>query len=98
MGKYLLLWQLDVTRVPVDVNERSAAWLMMLEAVKKDLADGIHSDWGTFVGEMKGYTITSDDEVKMINRMQQFFPYLHFEAHPVMTVEQMIEVAKSLAQ
>lgn len=98
MGKYLLLWELDVTKVPADPKERSAAWLMMLETVKKDLAAGIHLDWGTYVGEMKGYTITSDDEVTMIKRMQEFFPYLHFEAHPVMTLDQMVEVAKSIAK
>lgn len=42
MAKYLVLWEADQSRMPVDVKERVSGWNGMLQLVKKDI-DGIPS-------------------------------------------------------
>ena len=96
MAKYLVLWELNNSLAPVDPKERGAAWLAMMEMIKQDLAEGRDSDWGCFVGETKGYTITEQDDVTMMKNLQRFFPFVTFKAMPVVTVDQIVEVAKSL--
>ena len=96
MAKYLILWELDDSRIPLDPKERGAAWTMMTDMVKQDLKAGIHSDWGSYVGGGKGYTISEGNELEIAKLMQRFVPFVKFEVHQVMTVEQIGEVAKSL--
>ena len=37
MAKYLALWKIDQTRIPVDPKERGAAWSALMKVVKKTL-------------------------------------------------------------
>jgi hypothetical protein len=57
VGKYLLLWEVDPARVPVDAKERGTALLGLAEGVKADMKKGFAKDWGTFPGEMNGYVL-----------------------------------------
>ena len=99
MAKYLLLWELNLDKAPDDAKERGAGWLAMLETVKQDLKEGKDLDWGCFTGETKGYSIAErDTEVELVEDLQRFFPFVIFEVHPVMSVDQMAEVAKALTE
>jgi hypothetical protein len=49
MGKVLLLWELDRTRVPVEPKERLTAWTMMMNMVRNDLKSGGLKEWGMFI-------------------------------------------------
>ena len=97
MGKYLALWEVDQSRVPVDAKERGAAWNMMLEMVKQDLKSGKAKDWGAFVGEINGYSIAEGTEVEVGNMLAQYAPYVSFKVHPVSSVSQVVEVIKSMS-
>ena len=98
MGNYLVLWELNNSLAPIDAKERGALWLAMTETVKQDLAEGRDSDWGCFVGETKGYSIGTQSEKDLAKTLQQFYPYVTFEVHQVLTVDEMAEVIKSLAE
>ena len=98
MAKYLLLWELNLDKKPDDPKARGEGWMAFLDIVKQDLKEGIHKDWGSFVGETRGYTISEEDEVELTKRMQSFVPFITFEVHPVMSVDQIAEVAKSLTE
>ena len=98
MGKYLVLWELNNSLAPADAKERGAMWLAMTETIKQDLAEGKDSDWGCFIGETKGYAITAQDEVTVMKDLQRFFPYVTFKTHPIATVDQIAEVARSLTE
>lgn len=99
MAKYLLLWELNLDKAPDDAKERGAGWFALLETVKQDLKEGRDLDWGCFTGETKGYSIAErDTEVELVKDLQRFFPFVIFEVHPVMSVDQMAEVAKSLTE
>ncbi len=98
MPKYLVTWEIDPTRVPIDLKERGALWGGMLEMVKQQIKDGITSDWGAFVGEGRGYSIGEQSEVDLAKTLQRFYPFVTFQVHQVMSVDKMAEVAKSLTE
>jgi hypothetical protein len=97
MGKYLVLWEVDPSRVPVDAKERAAAWGLLTEMVKQDLKSGTAKDWGAFVGEINGYAIHEGTEVEVGNELVQFAPYVSFKVHPISSVDQITEVIKSMS-
>jgi len=94
MGKYLLLWEIDSSRIPVDAKERGVAWTLMLEIVKGDLKSNKASDWGAFVGETNGYSIMEGTEVEVASLCMQYAPYVQFKVHPIATVAQVGEIIK----
>ena len=97
MGKYLVLWEVDQTRVPVDAKERGTAWSLLMAMVKKDIEAGVTKDWGAFVGEVNGYTISEGTEVEIGSRLMQYAPYVSFKLHPVASVSQVDEIVRSLS-
>ena len=97
MAKYLLLWELNEDKMPDDPKARGEGWAMMLDMIKQDLETGVHSDWGTFVGEMRGYTVMENDPVELMKLIQRFAPFVVFEVHQVVSVDDVMEVAKSLS-
>jgi hypothetical protein len=98
MPKYFMTWEVDPTKVPVDIKERSAMWVGMLEMVKQQMNEGTTTEWGSFVGETRGYSVGDQSEKDLIKTLQQYYPYVTFEVHRVLTVDEMIEAVKSLAQ
>ena len=97
MGKYLVLWEVDRTRVPVDPKERGAAWGLLMEMVKKDIKAGITKDWGAFVGETSGYAISEGTEVEIGNSLMQYAPYITFKTHPIASVAQVGDIIKKMS-
>ncbi len=99
MAKYLVLWELNLDKAPDDAKERGAGWLAMMEMIKQDLKQGKDLDWGCFTGEPRGYSISErDSEVELTKDLQRYSPFVTFEVHPVMSADQIAEVAKSLTQ
>ena len=98
MPKYLVLWEVDGTRAPTDANKRGAMWGMMVDMIKQDLKEGREEDWGAFVGETRGYSVSERSEVDILKDLQRFYPLVKFEVHQVVSVEQVAEVAKSLTE
>ena len=96
MGKYLLLWEIDPTRIPVDPQQRATAWKPLIEMVKQDMKKGITKDWGSFVGEGSGYSVAEGTEVEIENLLQQFVPFVRFKVHPIASLSQVEEVMKAL--
>jgi hypothetical protein len=98
MGKYLMLWEIDTTKVPVSPKERGAGWNALLEMVKQDIKKGMTKDWGAFVGEINGYSVAEGTEVEIGNMLQQFAPFVRFKVHPIASVSQVEEVIKALTK
>jgi hypothetical protein len=44
MEKYLLLWEFDWTKIPVDPKERRVGFDMLMEVIKQDIEKGILKD------------------------------------------------------
>jgi hypothetical protein len=98
MGKYLMLWEIDTTKIPVGPKERGAGWNALMEMVKQDIKKGINKDWGAIVGEINGYAVMEGTEVEIMNALQQYVPFVHFKAHPIASVSQVDEMIKALTK
>ena len=96
MPKYFMTWEVDPTRVPIDPKERGALWSGMMEMVKQQIKDGTTTDWGAFTGEARGYSVAERSQIDLAKTLQQFYPFVTFQVHQVMTIDEMAEVAKSL--
>ena len=98
MGKYLTLWEMDQTKVPISPQDRGTAWAAFMDIIKEDIKKGLIKDWGAFVGELRGYTVSEGTEVEIANMSQKYVPFVIFEVHPVMSVEQVDKVIKTLTK
>jgi len=96
MGKYLLLWALDRTKIPVDPKERGIEFNMLMKIIKQDTKKGILKDWGLFVSEHKGYSVVQGTEVEVIKAIQRYTPFVYFAVHPVASVTHAGEMIKAL--
>jgi hypothetical protein len=92
MGKYLSLWEIDRTRLPVSPKERVTGMIPLLEKVKQELKNGQVKDWGVFVGETSGYSINEGTEVELMKGIQQYSPFVQFKVHAIASVDQVLEV------
>lgn len=97
MAKYLLNWRLDPARVPVDAKERSAGWGMLLGMIKKDAERGILKDWGAFPSEGRGYSIVEGSQLEVMQMTEQYVPYVHFDTHPVSSVDEIDQLLQHMA-
>ncbi len=96
MGKYLYIWEIDRTKIPVDPKERGVGFSMLLEMVKQDIKKGITKDWGAFVGEFNGYSVVEGTEVEILKQVQQYTPFVYFKVYPIASVSQVEEMIKAL--
>ncbi len=98
MTKFLVLWEVDVTKVADKPEERSENWTMMLNMVKEALDSGRMTDWGEFAGRISGYTITEGTEQEIALELLRYVPYIKFKTYPVISVDQVLENIKALSQ
>jgi hypothetical protein len=94
MGRYLLLWEIDRTKIPLDMKERGMGFEMLLGIVNDDIKKGITKDWGAYVGEYKGYSVVEGTEVDVINQLERFSPFVIFKVHPIASVANVGEMIK----
>jgi hypothetical protein len=98
MEKYLLLWEFDRTKIPVDPKERGVGFNMLMEVITQDIKKGILKDWGLFVGQHHGYSVVQGTEVEVIKASQRYTPFVYFAAHPIASVNHAGEMMKVLTR
>ncbi len=98
MGRYLLLWEIDPTKIPVDIKKRGGDFGALMKVIKQDMKAGILKDWGLFVGEHNGYSVVEGTEIEVIKATQRYTPFVCFEAHPIASVNHTGEMIKALTQ
>lgn len=98
MPRYLMTWELDATKVPVNPKERAAAWLPMLQMVRQDMQNGLMKAWGSYLGEMNGFGLAEGSEEEVTRMAQKYVPFVQFTTHPALTIDQMEKMAKEMAK
>jgi hypothetical protein len=98
MGKYLILWKVDLNKMPISREERAAALGPMVDLVEQGMKEGRIKDWGTFVGEMSGYSIAEGNEIEVSLSNQQWVPFCDFEVHPVASISDTKKVIGELSK
>jgi len=97
MGKYLVLWELDQTKIPIDPKERGEGWGLLMAMVRQDIEKGITKDWGAFVSEGRGYVIVEGSELEVMKALEQYVPYCTYNVHPIATENQVNDLIKALS-
>ncbi len=97
MGKYLVLWEVDQTKIPIDPKERGEGWSLLMAIVKQDMEKGITKDFGAFVGENKGYSVHEGTELELMNSLAQYVPFCIFKVHPIASESHVNEMIKGLS-
>jgi len=96
MPKFLNLWEVDNSKMPTDPNERAALLGKQIEMTKKMLDEGQITDWGIFAGGGAGYAIGEGTEADMLKRTMSFMPLIKSHIHPVVSIDEVAEVMKSM--
>ena len=96
MGRYIVLWEADETKIPLDPTVRRESWLVACEMVRQDFKSGLVKDWGVFLGQAKGFAIDEGTEEEVQKATLQYIPYFRFQIIPILTVDQQVEAIKSI--
>ncbi len=95
MAKFYVTWQCNPQMLPLEPEERAKLLTSLLEMVREDMKAGKLTDWGVIAGGMSGYTITGDvSEAEFHASTYKWMPYVDFDAHPMLTAEQLAELNK----
>lgn len=97
MAKFLILWELDTTRVPESPEEQMVLFNRLMNMVDVDFKSGM-IDWGEFVGGHTGYAINEGTEQELALALMKYSPYIKFKVHPVLSAIQIEENMKALPQ
>jgi len=96
MGRYISLWEVDHSTIPVDPKERAEGWGMLMAMVQQDFEKGVLKDWGAFLAESKGYAVYEGTELEVMSAIQQYVPFCIFEVHPIATADRVNEMLSSM--
>ena len=97
MGKYLALWEVDQTKIPIDPKERGDGWGLLMAMVRQDIEKGVLKDFGSFVGENNGYGILEGTEVEVMKSIAQYVPFVIYKIHPIASEDQVNEMIRALS-
>ena len=96
MAKYVLLWEMDNTRTPEDLEERKTRHRGFQDIVRQQMKDGEIADWGAYVGETKGFCIvegSAEDVHKLVGR---WVPWVSFQTRELLSIEQVIKATEAM--
>lgn len=88
MAKYLVLWELDESKIPDDPKERKAAWLAAQEAVAAQMKSGLVKDRGNFLGVTAGFTIEVGDPEEVLAGHLQWIPFCRMKVYPFVSLDE----------
>lgn len=94
MGKYLTLWETDMSRVPEDPKEQLELFTKLLNQVKEDLKNGPIKDFGMFLGGDSGYTIEEGTEEEIAMNAMSYCPFIKCTVHQIISADQVQEIMK----
>jgi hypothetical protein len=96
MPRYLLLWEVDQAKIPINPKERGAGWAALMKMVRQDHEKGITKDWGAFVGETRGYAVNEGSELDVMKALQQYAPFVKFQVFPIASEALVNEMIKGM--
>jgi hypothetical protein len=89
--KYIMLWEMDMSKFPTDPAENAKLNAKLIEMTKYWVKTHPDGEWGKFLGENKGYSIVGSQE-DIMQASMMFSPYVEFKVYQAVTIEE-IEVA-----
>ena len=96
MGKYLVMWEADESKIPLDPEERKQAWLGAIEMERQNIKEAGTVDWGCFIGTTKGYSIHEGTKEDVISSTIKFIPYFKFQVYEVSNIDELENAIKNM--
>ncbi|MCC6394580.1 MAG: hypothetical protein IT167_28550 [Bryobacterales bacterium] len=96
MARYLLLWELDNTRIPEDLEKRKAMHQGFQEIVRQQMKAGEISQWGACAGEARGFCIVDGSAEDVHKLTGRWIPWVSFQAREVLSIEQVINATAAM--
>jgi hypothetical protein len=87
-GRYLIIWEMDQSKIPIDPKTRQAAWTPLVAMVKHQIQTGLTISWGGFVGETRGYTIMEGTVQEVHDACFRYVPFVIFKVYPLATLDE----------
>jgi len=97
MGKYLVLSELYMSRVPEDPKEQIKFIERLRNMAKEDLKNGKMKDFGLFLGTDDGYQICEGTEEEIFMSLTKYIPYFKFKVHSVISMDELEEISEKWA-
>ncbi len=97
MSRYLVLWEADESKIPVDPEERKVGWIMALEMTKQDMKDGLVTDWSAFAGQPNGFMVAEGTEEEILKITVKFMPFFRFKVIPLASIDQVEAAVQTIA-
>ena len=92
MTKYLILWKVNSQALPTNLDECLKLLQETNEWMKAEMASGHIKDYGEYCDGSGGYAIAEGDDItKLYGSLMEFWPYVEFDAKPVLTITQVID-------
>lgn len=98
MARFMVVWELDTSKVPVDPKQRAMGWDSLLDMVDDDMKKGLTKDWAAYVGEMRGYSICDGSELEIAAMCQKYIPFVNFNVHPLTSIADMRRMLEVLGK
>jgi len=98
MPRYLMTWEMDTTKIPINPKERAAAWRPLVQMVKQDMQSGLLKEWGSYIGEMKGFGLCEGSEEEVDLMAQRYIPFVRFTTHPAVTIDAIEKLTTEMAK
>ena len=96
MPKYVNLWEMDMSRIPADPNECMMLLQKMTEMTKQVLKEHPGAQWGSFIGENKGFAVGEMSWQDIVKINQMFAPYVINKTYQAASIEELEGVLKSM--
>lgn len=91
MPKFLAKWKINTQMMPASSEESMKLLQSMNETIKALINSGKILDFGEYCDGSGGYTISEGNEADLYANLITWWPYVDFDAKPVLTIDQVIE-------
>ncbi|NMC34859.1 MAG: hypothetical protein GYA36_20760 [Veillonellaceae bacterium] len=99
MPKFLLKWKVNPQMMPTNPEECMKLLQSMNEEAKSLLDSGLILDWGEYCDGSGGYTTCEGDDITELHAsLIKWWPYVEFDAKPVLTIDQVIRSTGAVAE
>jgi hypothetical protein len=97
MPKFLIKWKVNNQTLPSSPEECLKLLKETNDWIKAEMASGHIKDYGEYCDGSGGYVIAEGDDItKLYGALMEFWPYVEFDAKPVLTIDQVMDWTKKL--
>lgn len=97
MARFFMSWEIVRERLAEDPVTIATGWQMLVGMVKADLEEGKLKEWGSFPGDLGGYSVIEGNELDVMKFTMKYAPYVAFKVRPVVDIGTVGEFLSSVS-